>query len=104
VSSAVGAAASCVQPVSLLRDRAQDLSGLSPTRWRLAAGSSASWMGYGWLQAQPTVWLSAAVGLGCSLVVCGFLLRRRPVRPAAELVPLPRWVPAETRMVLATAA
>src|SRR4051812_47783213 len=35
------------QPLSLLRDRTQDLSGLSPLRWRLAAGASSSWFAYG---------------------------------------------------------
>jgi uncharacterized protein with PQ loop repeat len=35
------------QPLALLRDRTQDLSGLSPLRWRLGAAACASWLGYG---------------------------------------------------------
>ena len=50
------------QPLSLLRDRAQDLSGLSPLRWRLGAGACASWCGYGGPRRLPP----------------GLLARRRP--------------------------
>jgi uncharacterized protein with PQ loop repeat len=86
VASVVSAASACVQPVSLLRDRAQDLSGLSRTRWWLSVGASSSWTGYGLLQDRPEVWASAAVGLGCALVVSGLLLAGRPAQPAGPSV------------------
>jgi uncharacterized protein with PQ loop repeat len=105
VASVGGAASACVQPVSLLRDRAQDLSGLSRTRWWLSAGASSSWICYGWLEGRPAVWGSAAVGLGCAVVVCTLLVARRsgePARhPSLRLVALR---PAERGAALATAA
>ncbi|HEX5205533.1 SemiSWEET transporter [Paractinoplanes rhizophilus] len=58
------------QPLSLLRDRHQDLSGLSPLRWRMGAGAGASWFAYGLGTAQPAVWASAVVGLISALTVC----------------------------------
>lgn len=61
------------QPLSLLRDRTQDMGGLSPLRWRLAAGSTASWMAYGFATGQPAVWLSAVVGLTAASIVCWVL-------------------------------
>ncbi|MEV4639708.1 SemiSWEET transporter [Actinoplanes sp. NPDC049548] len=71
------------QPMSLLRDRTQDLAGLSPLRWRLGAAACASWMTYGLSTAQPAVWLSAAAGLAGALVVCWVLLTAaRPAVPA----------------------
>jgi uncharacterized protein with PQ loop repeat len=91
----VAAAAALPQPVSLLRDRTQDLSGLSPARWRLGAGSAASWTSYGWLLDQPVVWLSAGFGLGCALVVCT-MLSARPVQP-------PVAAPVEARGVVTAA-
>jgi uncharacterized protein with PQ loop repeat len=86
VTSVVGAATACVQPLSLVRDRAQDLSGLSRTRWWLSAAACSSWTGYGWLQGRPAVWASAAIGLGCALVVCALLLAGRSARPAVRPV------------------
>jgi uncharacterized protein with PQ loop repeat len=86
VASVVAAASACVQPVSLLRDRTQDLSGLSRTRWWLSVGASSSWTAYGLLQDRPEVWASAAVGLGCALVVSGLLLAGRPAQPAGRSV------------------
>lgn len=79
------------QPLSLLRDRNQDLAGLSPLRWRLAAGACACWMTYGLSTAQPAVWMSAAVGLTSALIVCWMLLpANRPsiasIREAAPAV------------------
>jgi uncharacterized protein with PQ loop repeat len=68
------------QPLALLRDRHLDLSGLSPMRWRLAAGSGASWLTYGLLTGQPAVWASAAVGLTSAAIVCSVLHARREVR------------------------
>ncbi len=85
VACLTGAAAALPQPLGLLRDRTQDLSGLSPARWVLGAGSSASWMLYGLLLGEPAVWLSAGVGLGCAVVVCS-VLRSRPA-PAGREVP-----------------
>jgi len=71
------------QPLSLLRDRTQDLSGLSPLRWRLAAAACASWMTYGLTTGQAAVWLSAVVGLTSALIVCWVLYAAGRVAPAA---------------------
>ncbi|WP_433826660.1 SemiSWEET transporter [Actinoplanes sp. CA-015351] len=68
------------QPLALLRNRTQDLSGISPLRWRLAAGACASWLAYGLGAGQPAVWASALVGLASALVVNGVLIARRPRR------------------------
>ncbi|WP_305783599.1 SemiSWEET transporter [Symbioplanes lichenis] len=75
------------QPLSLLRDRTQDMSGLSPLRWRLAAAACGSWMTYGLFTGQPAVWASAMVGLTSALIVCTVLLAatrttRRTAAPA----------------------
>jgi uncharacterized protein with PQ loop repeat len=101
VISLVGAAAALPQPLSLLRDRAQDLSGLSPTRWRLGAGSCVSWATYGWLNNQPMVYLSAGVGLCCAVVVCTVLQSRRTAPAGGTFAALR---PARPRAVLAAAA
>lgn len=67
------------QPLALLRDRHQDLSGLSPARWRMGAGAAASWLVYGVGTAQPGVWASAGAGLVSAVIVCAILhLRREP--------------------------
>lgn len=73
VISLVGAAAALPQPLSLMLNRDQDLSGLSPTRWHLGVGANASWTSYGWLTSNPAVWLSAGVGLCAAVVVCAIL-------------------------------
>jgi uncharacterized protein with PQ loop repeat len=112
----VGAAAALPQPLSLMRDRTKDVSGLSATRWRLGAGSCASWVSYGWLIDQPMVWLSGGFGLCCALVMCVILQTRgtaQPVgapthvRPAVVMATrrLPRALgrSAEARAVLAAA-
>jgi uncharacterized protein with PQ loop repeat len=101
VVSVVGAATSCVQPLTLLRDRTMDISGLSPTRYRLGAGANVSWLSYGLLRHEPAVFLSAGIGLGCALVVCTLLLVRRSARSIVPVVPLA--VP-RGRTALATAA
>src|SRR4051812_8969055 len=80
----VAAGAACVQPLTLLRDRAQDLSGLSALRWRLGAGANASWLMYGLLRHEAPILLSAGIGFGCAVVVCGLLTRR--TAPATEAV------------------
>jgi hypothetical protein len=98
VLAAGSVVAAIPQPLSLLRDRAQDLSGLSPLRWRLGAGAATAWLGYGLITGQPGVSISAAAGLAGALTVCAMLLRgaRTPaavsgpargvarVRPVAE--------------------
>ena len=65
------------QPLALLRDRNQDISGLSPMRWTLAASACGSWFVYGLGVGQPAVWASALVGLTSALIVCGVLFTRR---------------------------
>jgi uncharacterized protein with PQ loop repeat len=109
VTSVVAAATACVQPLSLVRDRGQDLSGLSRTRWCLSAGACSSWAGYGWLQDRPAVWASATIGLGCALVVCAFLFASRPAQPAGRSVfrspdRFSGLRPAERPVVVASAA
>ncbi|MFI5937722.1 SemiSWEET transporter [Actinoplanes sp. NPDC051494] len=71
------------QPLSLLRDRTQDMAGLSPLRWRLAAAACACWMTYGFATAQPAVWLSAVVGLTSALIVCWVLYSAGRAKSAA---------------------
>lgn len=102
VAALVGAAGALPQPLGLLRDRTQDVSGLSPARWWLGAASCATWTGYGVSAGQPLPALAAAVGLACALVTCAVLARRAP----APGVPLPvrrPARPAEQRPVLAAA-
>jgi len=70
------------QPLSLLRDRNQDLAGLSPLRWWLAAFACGSWCTYGLATGQLAVWLSALVGLASALIVCWVLLTDRRSRAA----------------------
>nr|WP_221378895.1 SemiSWEET transporter [Actinoplanes polyasparticus] len=65
------------QPLALLRDRHLDLSGLSPLRWRMAAGACASWMTYGIVTGQPALFASSGVGLISAAIVCTVLHRRR---------------------------
>ncbi|WP_306208612.1 SemiSWEET transporter [Actinoplanes sp. RD1] len=72
------------QPLSLLRDRTQDMSGLSPLRWRLAAAACGSWMTYGLFTGQPAVWASAMVGLTSALIVCTVLAGAQRTARAAE--------------------
>jgi uncharacterized protein with PQ loop repeat len=94
------------QPLALLRDRTQDLSGLSPLRWRLAAGACASWMLYGVGTGQAAVWSSAAVGLLSSAIVCAVLhLRRERTETVLEVtyVTQRRWQDSITTRNLAMA-
>ena len=74
------------QPLSLLRDRGQDLAGLSPLRWWLAAAACSSWCAYGLATGQIAVWLSALVGLGSALIVCWVLVTDRRTRATAGTV------------------
>ncbi|MEU4219954.1 SemiSWEET transporter [Actinoplanes sp. NPDC026623] len=62
------------QPLSLLRNRTQDLAGLSPLRWRLTAAACSCWCAYGLVSGQVAVWLSASVGLTAALIVCWVLM------------------------------
>ncbi|AEV87885.1 hypothetical protein ACWT_6874 [Actinoplanes sp. SE50] len=72
------------QPVALLRDRAQDISGLSAARFRLATAASSAWLVYGLGTGQPAVWASALVGVVSAVTVCFVLTgRRTTVDPAA---------------------
>jgi hypothetical protein len=91
------------QPLSLLRDRTQDLSGLSPLRWRLGAGAYASWFCYGFATGQAAVWLSASVGLISALTVIKVVASRSG--PAADRAPAARagWaVPHNARRLVTT--
>jgi uncharacterized protein with PQ loop repeat len=105
VIAVVGSIAALPQPLRLLRDRTQDVSGLSLTRWRLGAGACASWTSYGWLGHQTAVSLGAGVGLTCSLLMCALLRGRTaqtagPRRPVIATIPSPR-VPARPALVAA---
>jgi uncharacterized protein with PQ loop repeat len=98
VTSAVGIFSYFPQLLALLRERGQDLSGMSRTRWWLAAGSSALWTSYGVAVGQPAVWTLSAFGLVCNLTVCYLLATPRRTAP----VPAPAY--AETAPELALAA
>ncbi|BCJ42163.1 hypothetical protein GCM10010168_64590 [Actinoplanes ianthinogenes] len=78
------------QPLALLRDRARDVSGLSPARFRLAAGASGSWLVYGLGTGQPAVWAAALVGLSSALTVCAVLTARQ-ARAGATVMGTPQW-------------
>jgi uncharacterized protein with PQ loop repeat len=91
VVTLVGIVAALPQLLGILCDRTQDLSGMSPARWYLGAGSCASWTAYGWLLGQPTVWLSAGFGLVCAVATCAVLWTRGTApcavpRPASRAV------------------
>ncbi|WP_328460992.1 SemiSWEET transporter [Actinoplanes sp. NBC_00393] len=75
--AAVSFVSAVPQPLALLRDRSQDLSGLSPLRWWLASAACGSWLLYGLGTGQPAVWASAFVGLTSALIVCGVLVSRQ---------------------------
>jgi uncharacterized protein with PQ loop repeat len=102
VATVIGIVAALPQLLGILFDRAQDLSGMSPARWYLGAGSCASWTAYGWLLGQPTVWLSAGFGLACAVTTCAVLRTRRSAPPVTPVVPL--CPAAAPRRVLAAAA
>jgi uncharacterized protein with PQ loop repeat len=94
----VGAAAALLQPLRLVLDPGRDLSGLSPKRWQLGAGSCAMWTTYGLLIAQPMVWLSAGFGLGCAVVMCALLRRGRPLQSVGVLTELRPAMSATARL------
>ncbi|MFG1988443.1 SemiSWEET transporter [Actinoplanes sp. NPDC048988] len=91
------------QPLALLRNRQADISGLSPLRWRLGAGASASWLLYGVLTAQPAVAASALVGLVSATIVVTCLHRRRERRPVTAPVTAVSWRHSITTRNLAMA-
>jgi uncharacterized protein with PQ loop repeat len=78
------------QPLALLRDRTQDVSGLSPARFRIAAAAAGSWLIYGLGTGQPAVWAAALVGLSSALAVCVMLTARRAPAESARMG-TPEW-------------
>ncbi len=78
VVGVAGVAAAVLPPLRLLRDRAQDTSGISPARWGLAASSSLAWTAYGAGTGETVIWLSAGLDAVCALAVCALLQTRRP--------------------------
>nr|WP_296066061.1 hypothetical protein [uncultured Actinoplanes sp.] len=92
------------QPLALVRDRGQDLSGLSPMRWRLGAGASASWLLYGLGTGQEALLASASIGLISTSIVCAVLFLRRertPPTTAVTHITPPRWRDSVTTRNLA---
>jgi uncharacterized protein with PQ loop repeat len=89
ITSVAGMIAGLPQPISLLRDRSQDLSGLSAARWGLTVVSGALWAGYGLAVGQPAVWASGGFGLGCALLVCAMIALDRRNASVAAVTPLP---------------
>ncbi len=79
VAGVAGVAAAVLPPLRLLRDRAQDTSGISPARWGLAASSSLAWTAYGAGTGETVIWLSAGLDAVCALAVGALLQTRRPV-------------------------
>jgi hypothetical protein len=79
------------QPLSLLRDRTQDLAGLSPLRWRLGLAACACWSIYGLSTGQAAVWVSALVGLASAAIVCAVIAARRVVDPSDVGIVTPPW-------------
>jgi uncharacterized protein with PQ loop repeat len=89
------------QPLALLRDRAQDLSGLSPLRWRLGLAACTCWALYGLRLGEAAVWASALVGLLSAGIVCAVIAARRP---AGETVVITsRWRESVTTRPVAMA-
>jgi uncharacterized protein with PQ loop repeat len=106
VLAVVSVVSAIPQPLALLRDRHQDLSGLSPARWRMGAGAAASWLAYGLGTAQPGVWASAGAGLASALIVCAVLHLRREATPVVDdagAVGAARWRDSVTTRTLAMA-
>jgi uncharacterized protein with PQ loop repeat len=88
------------QPLALLRDRAQDLSGLSPLRWRLGLGACSCWTLYGLSLGEAAVWASALAGLVSAGIVCAVIAARRPASP---IIAAPRWRESVTTRSVAMA-
>jgi len=101
VLAGVSVVSAIPQPLTLLRDRHQDLSGLSPARWRMGVGAAASWLLYGLGTAQPAVWASAGAGLASALIVCTILHLRQETPATAIAAGAARWRDAVTTRTLA---
>jgi uncharacterized protein with PQ loop repeat len=103
VLAGVSVIAAVPQPLALLRDPHQELSGLSLARWRMTVAATASWLIYGVSTAQPAVWASAAVGLASALIVCTFLHLRRERSSVAIAAGAHRWRDTVTTRTIAMA-
>jgi uncharacterized protein with PQ loop repeat len=103
VLAGVSVIAAIPQPLALLRDPHQELSGLSPARWRMGVAATASWLIYGLGTAQPAVWVSAAVGLVSALIVCTLLHLRGEQSPADIADTASRWRDSVNTRTLAMA-
>jgi uncharacterized protein with PQ loop repeat len=79
------------QPLALLRDRTQDLSGLSPLRWRLGLAACSCWFLYGLSLGEAAVWASALAGLISAGIVCAVVAARRPAPSPDAIVISARW-------------
>ena len=103
VLAGVSVVSAIPQPLTLLRDRHQDLSGLSPARWRMGVGAAASWLFYGLGTAQPAVWASAGAGLASALIVCTILHLRQETPATAVAAGAAPWRDTVTTRALAMA-
>jgi uncharacterized protein with PQ loop repeat len=103
VLAGVSVIAAIPQPLALLRNPHQELSGLSPARWRMGVVATASWLIYGLSTAQPAVWASAAVGLVSAVTVCTVLHLRRDRSSVAIAAGAARWRDSVTTRTLAMA-
>ncbi|GGQ85347.1 SemiSWEET transporter [Couchioplanes azureus] len=98
------------QPLALLRDRGQDLSGVSGLRWGLSAAANLCWAGYAHDTGQSAVLVCSLAGLISCLVVCVVLvMARRPAPVSAAAVPagvvaVPRAAADTDALVLSVAA
>lgn len=75
------------QPVALLRDRTQDMSGISLGRYALTVLSNTLWTAYGLLIASPIVTASALLGVSSAVVVvyCVLTVERRAAGTTADI-------------------
>ncbi|MCU7725935.1 SemiSWEET transporter [Actinoplanes sp. KI2] len=103
VLAGVSVIAAVPQPLSLLRNPRQELSGLSPARWWMTVGATVSWLLYGLGTGQPAVWASATVGLVSALIVCTVLHLRRERSSVAIAAGAPRWRDSVTTRPIAMA-
>lgn len=78
------------QPVSMLRDRTADVSGVSVSRWVMSAGASASWLGYGLAHDTPAVWVASVPGVLGALLVLQLLAFSRRTLAVPVVVPAQR--------------
>lgn len=85
ITAVVAVLSAVPQPLSLVRDRGRNVSGLSPARWWLGLCSGTLWTLYGLGTGQPAVWASSGFGLICTSTVCAFIIRSG--RDAARRAP-----------------